>query len=99
MTEAVLVEVGNALAAFDREAAARFIRKCYRTPNIKVAAVDTPLLKAALALYVGRPDKRWGLTACIPFAVMRQRDLTEAATADKHFAQAGFRTLMTPARA
>jgi hypothetical protein len=51
VTEAVLVEVGNALSAFDREGAARFIDQCYRTPNIRTVGVDTALLmnKAASA--------------------------------------------------
>lgn len=98
VTEAVLVEVGNALAAFDREAAARFIQQCYRTPNIRVVTVDRPLLEEALALYSERPDKRWGLTDCISFVVMRQRKLTAAVTADEHFVQAGFKTLMDPVR-
>ena len=61
VTEAVLVEVGNALAAFDRTAAARFIRQCYRTPNIRVVTVDRALLEEALTLYANRPDKHWGL--------------------------------------
>ena len=52
-------------------------------------------MEEALALYDDRPDKRWGMTDCISFVVMRQRDLTVAVTADEHFAQAGFRTLMT----
>lgn len=95
VTEAVLVEVGNALSAFNREAVARFIHQCYRTPNINVVSVDTTLLKEALALYADRPDKQWGLTDCISFVVMRQRDLTAAVTVDEHFAQAGYRMLMT----
>ena len=96
VTEAVLVEVGNALAAFDREAATRFIQRCYRTPNIRVVTVDRPLLEEALGLYAERPDKTWGLTDCISFVVMRQRKLTAAVTADEHFVQAGFRRLMDP---
>ncbi len=95
VSEAVLVEVGNALAAFDREAATRFIQQCYRTPNIRVVTVDRLLLEEALTLYADRPDKEWGLTDCISFVVMRERDLTAAVTADEHFVQAGFRTLMT----
>ncbi len=94
VTEAVLVEVGNALAAYDREAATRFIRQCYKTPNIRVVTLDTPLLEEALALYADRPDKEWGLTDCVSFVVMRQHDLTTAVTADEHFIQAGFRSLM-----
>ncbi len=59
-TEAILVEVGNALSALDRDGAVRFIQQCYRTDNIKVASVDTALLMQALALYQSRSDKNWG---------------------------------------
>ncbi len=94
VTEAILVEVGNALAAHDREAAARFVRLCYQTPNIEVVTVDTVLLEEALALYADRPDKEWGLTDCISFVVMQEQELTAAVTTDGHFIQAGFRALM-----
>ena len=38
--------------------------------------------------------KEWGLTDCISFVVMRERNLTEALSADAHFEQAGFRALL-----
>ncbi len=94
LTEAVPVEVANALSALRRTAAARFIQQCYRTDNMHVVPVDTALLRRALQLYEERPDKEWGLTDCISFIVMQDQGLTEAATADGHFAQAGFRVLL-----
>lgn len=94
LTEAILIEVGNALSASDRRGAVRFIRQCYCTPNIKVVSVDTNLLAQALDLYQSRPDKSWGLTGCISFVVMKENNLTEAVTTDRHFVQAGFRALM-----
>ena len=48
----------------------------------------------ALALYQSRTDKTWGLTNCISFVVMQQQNLTDAVTGDRHFVQAGLRTLM-----
>jgi predicted nucleic acid-binding protein len=95
ITEAILVEVGNALSAIDRRGATDFIQQCYRTSNIKVVSVDTALLMTALALYQSRSDKSWGLTDCISFVVMQQQDLVDAVTSDRHFLQAGFRRLMT----
>ena len=93
-TEAVLVEVGNALSAVNRRGATEFIQRCYRTSNIQVVSVDTALLMTALDLYQSRPDKDWGLTDCISFMVMQQQGLADAVTSDRHFRQAGFRTLM-----
>ncbi len=59
ITEAIFVEVGNALSAFNRNGAVQFIQHCYRTDNIKVVSVDTALLMQALALYQSRSDKTW----------------------------------------
>ncbi len=94
ITEAVLVEVANALSAINRPLAVAFIRQCYGTANIHVVVIDTPLLMRGLQLYENRADKAWGLTDCLSFVVMREQGLTEAVTADHHFRQAGFRALM-----
>ena len=94
VTEAVLIEVGNALSAVNRTAVVQFIQQCYLTGNLRVVSVDTPLLTRALQLYHQRPDKTWGLTDCISFVVMQSQGLTDAVTADEHFIQAGYRALL-----
>ncbi|MFN6513129.1 MAG: type II toxin-antitoxin system VapC family toxin [Nostoc sp. CreGUA01] len=94
VTEAVLVEVGNALAAVNRPGGVQFIQQCYNTSNLQVVTVDTPLLMRALQLYNERPDKTWGLTDCISFVVMWEHGLMDAVTTDLHFVQAGFRALL-----
>ncbi len=94
ITEAVLTEIGNALSGTLRQFAVAFIRRCYAEPNITVVSVDTQLLMRALDLFANRGDKEWGLTDCISFVVMRDHNLSEAATGDRHFRQAGFRALM-----
>jgi uncharacterized protein len=97
VTEAVLIEIGDALSGTHRAGAAAFIGSCYRTPNITVVPVDTPLLSRALRLYESHTDKEWGLTDCISFVVMRDQQLVDAVTADRHFRQAGFRALLLDA--
>lgn len=94
LTEAVLVEVGNALSALNRQKVAKFIERCYRTQNMRVISVNTELFSRALHLYQTRADKSWGLTDCISFVVMEDNKLTDALTTDRHFIQAGFRILM-----
>jgi len=94
ITEAVLIEIGNALSRSNRIAATAFINSCYSTPNVKVVSVDTPFLKRAVDFYNNREDKDWGLTDCISFIVMIDQDLKEALTTDEHFQQAGFIALL-----
>lgn len=94
VTEAILVEVGNALSSVNRPGAVQFIQQCYKTANLQVVILDTLLLSRALKLYSERPDKTWGLTDCISFIVMRENGLTDAVTADLDFVQAGFRALL-----
>ncbi|MBN4003966.1 PIN domain-containing protein [Nostoc sp. LPT] len=94
VTKAVLIEVGNALSAFNRTAAMQFIQQCYQTPNMYIVSLDTPLFNYALQLYQSRLDKTWGLTDCISFIVMQDQGLIIAATADQHFVQAGYRALL-----
>ena len=97
VTEAILIEIGDALSGTNRTGAAAFIGSCYRTPNITVVPVDTPLLGRALRLYESHSDKEWGLTDCISFVVMRDQQLVDAVTADRHFRQTGFRALLLDA--
>jgi uncharacterized protein len=94
LTEAIFIEVGNALSAMNREGAVQFIQQCYSTNNIKVVSVDAELLMQALILYKSRSDKTWGLTDCISFVVMEQNNVIDAVTCDRHFIQAGFNALM-----
>lgn len=94
ITEAILVEIGNALARLDRSAAIDFINSCNVTPDVNVVTVDHALMDRAIDLYQSRVDKEWGLTDCISFIVMSDHGLNEALTADKHFEQAGFRILL-----
>jgi len=93
-TEAVLVEVGNALSTFNRHAAAHFIRSCYQTQNMTVVNVDPHLMNQAILFYLSHQDKTWGFTDCISFVVMQEQGVHEAITADRHFVQAGFRALL-----
>ncbi|MGH2584977.1 MAG: type II toxin-antitoxin system VapC family toxin [Dehalococcoidia bacterium] len=94
-TEAVLLEVGNTFARPPwRSVACSLLSRVRANPNITIVAVDADLSARALALYVARPDKEWGLTDCVSFVVMQDRGITEALAADRHFVQAGFRALL-----
>ena len=57
VTKAVLIELANALSALNRKSATKFIEQCYRTTNVHVVNMGTPLLKSALDFYQARSDK------------------------------------------
>jgi predicted nucleic acid-binding protein len=95
VTEPVLIEVGNLLCStLQRQRAAQFIEACYATENITVVSVDSELLNRALQFFRQHKDKNWGLTDCVSFVVMHDRELRTAVSADTDFQQAGFRALM-----
>ena len=94
-TEAVVLEIGNALARLRfREASVRLIQALQADPKVEILPLAGDLFSLAFELYRSRPDKEWGLTDCVSFIVMRDRKITEALTADDHFRQAGFRPLL-----
>ena len=64
------------------------------SPETEIVPVDSSLLERAIALYSTRPDKEWGLTDCISFVVMQERELTQVLTTDRHFKQAGFHNVL-----
>ncbi|MEK6302823.1 MAG: PIN domain-containing protein [Acidobacteriota bacterium] len=89
-TDAVLLEIGNALAKDFRSEAIEIIRVLRSGSNVKVIEVDTTLFEKGFAVYEKYADKDWGLVDCISFVVMWERELTEALTFDGDFHQAGF---------
>ena len=96
-SEFVVVEVGNFLSGLAaRKRFATFIRALREDPQTTIVPASSELVTAGIGLYVGREDKSWSLTDCISFEIMRQRGITEALTADRHFEQAGFTGLLKP---
>ncbi len=94
-TEYILIETGNRLARYgDRAPFVALVRQLQGTPGVRIVPAGVDRFEAGLILYANRGDKQWSLTDCISFAVMRQERLTEAATTDHHFQQAGFSVLL-----
>lgn len=94
-TNAVVLEIGNALSKLRyRQAAISLIEAMEEDVLIEIVPASEELYRRAFQLYKGRLDKEWGLTDCLSFVIMRDRNLTDALTADEHFQQAGFRALL-----
>ena len=91
----VLTELADALAdPRERPNFLRFLATLRDDPNCEIVPASQNLFDSGVKLYADRLDKRWSLTDCISFVVMRDRGITDALTADRHFEQAGFVTLL-----
>lgn len=91
----VLMEVADALAASDCRGRVReFILHLRGTAACEIVPTSRELLDRALDLYHQHADKQWPLTDCVSFVIMRERNVTDALTGDKHFEQAGFVALL-----
>lgn len=94
-TRAVMLEIGNALAKQPhRQAAIVLMKSLEQDPSVEIVPLKEDLYEQAFELYRQRPDKEWGITDCISFIVMSERNLQGALTTDKHFDQAGFKALL-----
>lgn len=90
ITDAVLLEIGNALARRFKTKAIDIINHFYDSDEVILIHVTPALLRRGFDLYRTYHDKTWGLVDCISFVVMREMGITEVLTLDRHFAQAGF---------
>lgn len=94
-TRAVVLEVGNAMARLRyRRAAIALLDALESDSTVEIVPLTERLYERAFRLYRDRSDKEWGLTDCLSFVVMEDRELTDALTADDHFRQAGFHALL-----
>jgi uncharacterized protein len=94
-TRPVLLEIGNALSGLRfRAAAVKLLTALESDPNVGIVPLTESLYRQAFSLFCQRDDKNWGLIDCISFVVMQERKITHALTADEHFHQAGFITLL-----
>ena len=89
-TDAILLEIGNALSRIARNEASAIIRHFQTAPEVTLVPLTPELMSAALSLYEKHQDKTWGLVDCVSFVVMQNRKITTALAFDRHFIQAGF---------
>ena len=91
----VLVEAANFMSrGANRRAVLELLKQLRRDESVTIVPPLAEDYEQGLALFSQRLDKDWSLTDCISFVIMQREGLTEAATADAHFRQAGFRTVL-----
>ena len=96
-SEMVLTEFLNSFSDYGprpRQAAARAVALLQNTPQIVIVPQTSQPFDKALKRYQDMADKSWSLTDCASFLIMEEQRLTAALTHDRHFAQAGFQTLL-----
>ena len=94
-TQFILTEIADGLSPLkSRQNAVNIIHALENSEIVEVIPATPELFRKGLNLYESRPDKSWGLTDCISFVVMNEKNLFEVLTTDDHFRQAGFRVLM-----
>jgi uncharacterized protein len=95
-TQAVILEIGNALSRpRHRAACVGLLDLLLHDPMVEIVNITAGLLADALLLFRQRMDKAWGLVDCMSFTVLKQRHLVDVLTSDMHFKQAGFHCLLT----
>lgn len=77
-----------------RQAALAFMADLAANPDIETVWVEQSLHQQALALLGDRLDKKYSLCDAVSFILMRERQVHEALTTDRHFEQEGFRKLL-----
>jgi predicted nucleic acid-binding protein len=71
-----------------------YIADLLENPDIETVWIDESLHREAMTLLLSRQDKTYSLCDAVSFILMRQRNITEALTTDRHFEQEGFRKLL-----
>jgi predicted nucleic acid-binding protein len=91
----VLMELADGFGKSEnRLSVAKFIRGLQGNPDITIVPADMETFNLGLEFFESRSDKKWSLTDCTSFLIMRERNIVEALTGDHHFEQAGFVALL-----
>lgn len=92
-TDSILIEVLNFFAEHGDEARRRavsVIEQLLTNPATEVVPQTHDMFLAGLTFYKARADKGYSLTDCISMITMRERNIKEILTHDRHFVQEGF---------
>ena len=94
VTDAVLLEIGNALAFGYKQEAIEIIEHFLASEEVEIVRLTPQLFEQGFALYKQYRDKEWSLVDCISFVAMREAGVNQALTFDRRFIQARFEVLI-----
>ncbi len=66
----------------------------YDDKSIEIVKLSDKYYKLGLSLFCRMLDKNWSLTDCISIEILKEFNIKNVLTADNHFNQAGFNTLL-----
>jgi predicted nucleic acid-binding protein len=95
-TDEVLVEFLNFFAAAGEHTRIVLAKMCYQLmnhPAVVLRPQTRESFSAGFRLYQDRSDKEYSMTDWISMLEMRERDIEEVLTHDRHFSQEGFKIL------
>lgn len=98
ITDAVFLEIANALARNHKQEAIQIIKELTSSENVEIVRLMPELFERAFDLYKKRQDKSWGLVDCLSFIIMQDKNINFALSFDQHFIQAGFQLLTSSNR-
>ncbi|MFT3879328.1 MAG: PIN domain-containing protein [Gemmatales bacterium] len=78
----------------DRQKCIKFIREMLTSPDIEIIEVTKSMVEQSIDFLSRRKDKQWSICDAVSFLLMREHQLTEALTNDRHFEQAGYQALL-----
>lgn len=76
-----------------RRRAVAVVEQLLTSPSVEVVPQTHDNFLAGLTFYKARADKGYSLTDCVSMITMRDGNITEALTHDRHFEQEGFTVL------
>ena len=62
--------------------------------RVRYERVDTERAERARAIFFRYRDKNFSFTDCTSFVLMHEMEIRDVLTTDRHFAEAGFRTML-----
>lgn len=80
---------------FSRPRTLQCVATLLNSPGVQIIGADAELTTEAVQLLHRRPDKTCSNCDAVSFLLMRQFDIDEALTTDRHFEQEGFIRLLT----
>lgn len=81
---------------FPRDKNLEFAQTIIDSEEVELIWVDEALHRRAVELLTERDDKAYSLCDAVSFVIMRDFDISDALTTDKHFVQEGFVRLLEP---